>query len=351
MKFVRRTILFIILFYVISQLFFSFVFPTSYVYNDRLNYDVFKDNVYTIEPAVKAIKATIDREKLQNYIILIGDSVCYGTPCPPDKTMSSYMNDIARREKSNIRVFNVGIPSTMFGDFYTVIKLLNSYDISTQNLILNFSCWEINAKTPTYWFRHYLKELDGESYKKMLEMGYIKEKSTWQNIKSQIYHIANKNVAMIGYSGFVTNKIKTEANTLLGQPVTELKVWSQKRQKLDKALNLPENRWYYTDKKYNLEENSPQIYFLNKIAEVQKGKNTLYFLNAMNEGLLPEATAKEGFQNNMAAIRKTFSNRGLNFIDYNKKVDNKYFSDHVHLLPEGYKFMAEDLWRRIIKEI
>jgi len=152
---------------------------------------------------------------------------------------------------------------------------------------------------------------------------------------------------MIGYSGFITYEIRNKTNIALGQPVTELKVWSEKLPKLTKTLNLPENRWYYSDKTFNLSESSPQMYFLNKIAEIQKGKNTLFFLNAFNNELLPEATAKKGFQENLVAINKCFSDRGLNYIDYNKKIDYKYFSDHVHLLPDGYKFMAEDLWKRI----
>jgi hypothetical protein len=312
----------------------------------RLNYDVFKDNVYAIEATVKAIKSDIKKDNLEEYIVFIGDSVGYGTPCPPDKNMSSYMNEIAVREKSNLRIFNICIPSSMFGDFYTVILLLEKYGISTDNLILNFSYWEISAKTPAYWLKHYLKDLDTDSYNAMVEAGHIKKESFWENIKSEIYHFMNKNIAIIGYSGFISNKIKNNSNNLLQQPTTALKVWSEKP-KLNKTLNLPENRWYYSDKKFNLSESNVQVYFLNKIAEIQKEKNTIVFMNAMNNELLAEATAKEGFKNNLTAIKKCFSDTGLNYIDYNNKVDYKYFSDHVHLLPDGYKFMAQDLWERI----
>ncbi len=350
MKFTRKLLIFLALFYFSTQLLLYFLLPSDYIYNNRLNYDVFKDNVYSIDATVKAIKSTIEKDKLENYIIFVGDSVGYGTPCPPDKTISAYMNEIAKRENSKMRVFNIGIPSTMLGDFYTVIKLLNNYDISTQNLILNFSYWEISAKGPTYWFKHYLKDLDYESYQDMVKGGHIKEESQWNNLKSELYHFANKNIAMIGYSGFITNKIKTETNTLLGQNSAVLRVWSQKPS-LTKNLDIPENRWYFSDRPFNFGENSPQIYFLNKIAEVQKDKNTIYFMNAMNDQLLAGATEKEGFKNNVEGIQKCFVERGLNYIDYNKKVKYDYFSDHVHLLPEGYKFLAEDLWMRIQKEI
>ncbi len=347
MKILKKLILFLAIFYLSTQAMIYFFLPSSFIYNNRLNYDVFKDNVYTIETTVKAIKSIIDQEKIDDYVVFVGDSVGYGTPCPPDKNMSSYMNEIAQRENISKRVFNLGIPSSMFGDFYTVLLLLDKYNISTDNIILNFSYWEINAKTPAYWLKPFLKELDNASYICMVKKGHIKEESLWKNAKTEIYRFMNKNIAIIGCSGFISNKLKAETNNLLKQPTTAIQVWKNKPH-LPKTLNLPENRWYYSDKAFNFSETSPQLYFLDKIAEHQKGKNTIYFMNAMNDELLSEATEKEGFKNNLANIAQCFNDRGLNYIDYNKKVDYEYFSDHVHLLPEGYKFMAEDLWYKLL---
>ncbi len=346
MKILTKSLIFLAVFYILSQLFFSFMFPARYIYNSRLNYDVFKDNIYALETTVKAVKAVIDDEKPDSYVIFIGDSVGYGTPCPPDKTMSAYMNEISRKENSNMRVFNLGIPSSMFGDFYTVILLLHKYGISTDNLILNFSYWEINAKTPAYWLKHYLKDLDRESYDAMIKTGNMEEESLWENMKAEICRFTNINVAAVGYSGFISSKVRDKANSVLGQPATALQVWSRKPA-LPQTMSLPENRWFYSDQAFKLDQNSPQIYFLDKIAQIQKGRNTIFFMNAMNDELLAGATDKEGFRNNLAAVEKCFSDRGLNYIDYNNKVDYDYFSDHIHLLPEGYKYMAEDLWRRI----
>jgi len=349
LKIIKKLFLFLAVFYLLTQLSLIFLLPQGTVYNDRLNYDVFKDNVHAIEPTVKAIKATIDKQDLKEYIIFVGDSVGYGTPCPPDKTMSSYMNLLAAGENSKVRVFNLGIPSSMFGDFYTVLLLLDKYGISTENLILNFSYWEINAKTPAYWLKHYLKDLDRNSYDTMVSRGHIKQESPLAAAKAELHHRLNNYFAAIGYSGFISNKIKSDTNSLLNQPKSEIMVWSKKN-KLPRTLNLPENRWYYSDKAFNLGESSPQIYFLNKIAEHQKKKNTLYFMNAMNDKLLNGATEKPGFKSNLSDIARCFRDRKLNYIDYNKKVKYEYFSDHVHLLPEGYEFMAQDLWKKIMLE-
>ena len=238
----------------------------------------------------------------------------------------------------------------MFGDFYTVLLLLQKYGVSTDNVILNFSYWEINAKTPTYWFNHYLEELDSNSYKKMVESGAIKEDSLWKNIKAEIYHFANRNIGIIGNSGFVTNKIKSTTNNLLKESKPALSVWSSKAD-LKNAMKKSENKWYFSDKKFNLTETGIQIYFIDKIIELQKDKNILFVLNATNNELLKDETLKQGYKDNINAIEKLFNDKNAKFLNYNNKVDYKLFSDHVHLLPDGYSFIAQDLWNKIDKEI
>lgn len=237
----------------------------------------------------------------------------------------------------------------MFGDLYTILLLLDKYSVDTKNLILNFSYWELATKNPTYWFKHYLKELDSSSYEKMVETKAISRDSLWDNMKSEIYHLANKNIKILGYSQFVTNKIKTLSGTFLNESQPVLAVWSTKSE-LPSVLGKPENKWYFSDKKFNLTETSSQVYFLEKIIEFQRGKNSIFILNAMNDKLLPSSISEQGFRDNITAIEKYFYEKNLNLVNYNGKIDYTYFSDHVHLLPEGYKFIANDLINRIDKE-
>lgn len=349
MKFVSKLLIFVAILFIATQIFFAYAFPSRYVYNERVNYDVFKDNVYTFEQCIKKIRATIDNENLKDYIIFVGDSVGYGTPCPPDKTISSYMNLIAKKENKKTRIFNLALPSTMFGDLYTILLLCDKYGISTQNVILDFSYWEINAKRPAYWFNYYLKELDNDSYNKMVKMKYIEKESIWQSIKSQIQHWANNNIYLISYSGFTVNKIKSKVNQLMREPVTQLKVWKSKPYVIE-SMKKQENRWYFSDAQYNFSETSSQLYFMNKIAEHQKGKNTIYFMTALNKELLPVETSKPGLKKNVKSINKYFEDKKLNYVNYEDKIDYSFFSDHVHLLPEGYKLVAGDLWNRFNKE-
>ena len=183
----------------------------------------------------------------------------------------------------------------------------------------------------------------------MVKMKYIEKESIWQSIKSQIQHWANNNIYLINYSGFTVNKIKSKVNQLMREPVTQLKVWKSKPYVIE-SMKKQENRWYFSDAQYNFSETSSQLYFMNKIAEHQKGKNTIYFMTALNKELLPVETSKPGLKKNVKSINKYFEDKKLNYVNYEDKIDYSFFSDHVHLLPEGYKLVAGDLWNRFNKE-
>lgn len=346
MKVLKKIVLFVFVFILSTQLIFSYFFPDRYVYDQRVNYEVFKDNIYSYEATLRSLKEIISQQKLDEYYIFIGDSVGYGTPCPPDKTIASYMNTLSKSQNKPIKVFNLALPSTMFGDFYVMLLLFDKYGISTDHLILNFSYWEINNRNPAYWFKEYLKAYDRENYDKMVERGAIKDESVWVNARAGINRFLNNNINIIGYSGFTSNKIKMLTNKYLKEPQAALSVWSSKPYVVE-TIKKPENKWYYSDNPFDFTENSIQLFFLNKIFERQKNKDTIYILNAMNNQLLPEDTSKQGYQDNIKAIEKYFGDRKQNFVNYNGKVDYKLFSDHVHLLPEGYKFIAQDLLTRI----
>ena len=35
---------------------------------------------------------------------------------------------------------------------------------------------------------------------------------------------------------------------------------------------------------------------------------------------------------------------GFEYVDYNGKIEYALFSDHIHLIPKGYEYLAEKLW-------
>lgn len=96
-----------------------------------------------------------------------------------------------------------------------------------------------------------------------------------------------------------------------------------------------------------MDESRAQIYFINKIIEHQEGKNTLVFLAAYNRELLKEETSKYGYNNNLEKLKEYFKSKDVIYVDYDKKIDYNLYADFVHLIPEGYKVLSDDLWEKV----
>jgi hypothetical protein len=346
MSLFKKIFIFILVFLLLTQFTIPFFIPSTIIYNERIVYDAFKNNEFVINTTIQQIKSIIKKDNLKNYIIILGDSVGYSTPCLPENSIGHYMNLISKREGKDIRVFNLSVPSMMVGDIFTMIKLLDSYGISTQNLIIDFCYWEFFASKPVFWLNTNLKSLDPKEYIKMVENKKIEKDSPWVNVKNEIKNTLFTKISIIKYSEFLKVAVKKKVNFYLKEAPTPVTPWYTKKD-LPATMKKPENTWYYSDKPFQLDDSNPQIYFLNKIIDMQKGKNTLIFLTAMNDKLLSGATSKPGFIENMKKIDNYFSDKDVKFVNYNKKIDYNNFSDHVHLIQEGYRILSEDLWKRI----
>lgn len=62
MNLFKRILLFFIIFFIITQIIFTYFFPSRYVYTQRVNYEIFKDNIYSIEYSIKEISNTIKKK-------------------------------------------------------------------------------------------------------------------------------------------------------------------------------------------------------------------------------------------------------------------------------------------------
>lgn len=349
MLILKKGIVFVLLFFLITQLAFSFLLPSSVLYNERPIYDVFKDDVYSIEATIAQVKRIIIREKLKNYIILLGDSVAYGGVCPPQNSLAFYMNELSIKEGKKVRVFNLSAPSMMLGDIFGMITLLNKYGISTDNLVVQTSYVQFVCRNPVFWLKHYVNEIDPVGYEKIIDAKLTKPITYKDDLVADMNHAVLSKILIYEYRSFVSNYLRTLTNKLLSQPVYPILPWTKKVQALKTLLNKEENKWYYTDKPIKTDESNLEIYYLNKIIDMQKGKNTLYFLAAMNDNLLGDNVLKPGYMKNMADINKYFNDKEVYFVDYNRKIDYDYFSDNIHLTADGYKHFAEKIWSDVNK--
>jgi hypothetical protein len=116
---------------------------------------------------------------------------------------------------------------------------------------------------------------------------------------------------------------------------------------LPTLLQQPEYLRDYDDTPFVLDDSNPQVFFLNKIIEMQKGKDTIVFLSAVNDRLLPEQVDNPGYQENLAGIDRFFTDKNLIYLNTYPLIDNQLFSDHIHLTGDGYYFLS----RMLLKEM
>ena len=95
-----------------------------------IDYDLIKDRPSNIHLVLETIKRQIDRDNIEDYILIIGDSVAYSSPGKDNQSIGYYMEDQFKTTNKDIHVFNLSLPSNQTGDIYTILLMLDQYNIS-----------------------------------------------------------------------------------------------------------------------------------------------------------------------------------------------------------------------------
>lgn len=344
MKSIFKITCYIVIFFIAVQIIIGNSLLVDFVYDGRPVYDVIKDDINTYDLALKAVKKIIDREKLEDYAILIGDSVAYGSPGPSNTTISYYLNEKAKAEGKSFRVFNLAFPAMYAGDYYAVLLKMQKYGISNKHVIININYpgFAIRDSTDLIWAAYWLKE---DLIKDGIETEYKMEPTSFKKVKNKIL----RNIPIFAYRGFIQYRFNNSAKSIFnGNSVQEpVQPWTEKPY-LYEYMQDEFIQKSFRDKPFDMDTN-PQAVFLDKIIQMQEGNDTIIFMAAANDLLLSDATSKPGYKENIEKVRSFFKNKDVTYIDFNGNIDYNLFSDHLHMTADGYKYMAEQLWNEVIK--
>ncbi|WP_207642554.1 hypothetical protein [Inediibacterium massiliense] len=356
MKAFKKVFIYMILYILVLQFGIPYVIPAQAVYEDRLIYDAVKNRPTNIEGVFEQVKKIIDQENISDYVVILGDSVGFSSPGPADSSMAHYLNERAKQSGKNFRVFNLSMPSMQTGDIYTVLKKMDQYGISRDHVIINVIYAGFVARNPdppaVFWLKDQLKEVDKETYdhiKPQLMANQKQEKFIQKTLKPMKNNMYEK-IAIFKYKDYIQAYCKEKIKEVRGNIASneDVKAWTEK-DFLKDLLKEPMYQREFSDAAFVMDESNPQIYFLNKIIEFQKNKDTFIFLAAMNDKLLEENVSKPGFQENMNKIDDYFKNQPIEYKNFNQTIDYNLFSDHIHLTPKGYKILSDRLWDEIQK--
>lgn len=355
-----KSIKYIIIYLIIIQFALPFFFSFDKVFHYRMDYNVVKDNLHDIDTVLDKIKIEINKKKLKDYIVILGDSVPYSGPGNSNQSIGYYMNKLSKEaygENAPV-IFNLSMPAMQTGDIYTMLLKLDERGISTDNLIIDVAYSGFLNRNPdppiVFWLKEDLKKVDEETFNEVLPQlkanGYKEPETLFKKFQQSVADAMYVS-SIYKYKDFIIREAEFAYKRIVrGEQIPDdslgdARVWSEK-EGLRELLEKPEYMNGFSDQSFDMSQNNPQILFLEKILEHQKNKNTLVFLIATNEELMKPEVTKQGYKDNLAKIDEYFSTKPVTYINLQGEIEQQLFTDHVHLTSEGYKKLSQILWNQ-----
>jgi len=349
-----KTFKYVLGYLLLIQLTLPYLVPFSLIYNYRMDYNLVKDNLYNIDVILDQISMQINEENLQDYIIILGDSIAFSGPGNAGQSIGCYMQQLAQKSTPSnpARIYNLAMPAMQTGDIYTMLLKLDEHHISTENVIINVEYKGFIKRQPgppiVFWLKDELKSLDKESFNwasANLKANNYKEQF---DIQTAVHRVLWDKVEIFRYSSFMKKGLINVGQQIRGakpldDSIGDARPWFEK-EGLKEVLQRDEYQQEFSDQDFDMSINNPQIYFLEKIIDHQKNKQTLVFLAAANAKLMSDKVTAPGYVHNIQQIDNYFRNQPVRYLNVYGKIDSGLFSDHLHLTADGYRELAKMLW-------
>ncbi|HWP97077.1 MAG TPA: hypothetical protein VN426_09515 [Syntrophomonadaceae bacterium] len=349
-----KVLKYMVIYMLVLQLTLPYTVPLHSAYLYRMNYNLVKDNLDDIDVILDKISQQIEKEQLQDYIIILGDSVAFSGPGSSNTSLGYYLENLAKHSnlRTPLRVFNLAMPGMQTGDVYTMLLKLDQHKISTDHVIFNLIYAGFVERDPSpsvvFWLKDDLHDLDIDSFNRVLPNLTANNYHYQQGLPILFNKMVQKNVALFAYRDLIYKYCSdvyydVRFGRVPDDSLGDAGPWFNKSY-LSELLQEPEYQRDWSTKPFDMSSNNPQIYFLNKIIKHQDGKNTLVFLAAVNEKLLGDIVPLADYSNNVAQIDNYFRNKPVKYVNMQGKIDQALFSDWVHLTGAGYQELSKILW-------
>ncbi|HHV79795.1 MAG TPA: hypothetical protein GXX40_09355 [Firmicutes bacterium] len=347
---IARLALYSAVFFVLFQILLVVCLPLSTVYYYRMDYDVVKDNIADVGATLDMVKREIRQKHLEDYVILLGDSIMYSGPGGPTQSIGYFLN------RGCEWVFNLAIPAAQMGDFYTLLLMLDERGISTDHVVLNLTYAGFVKRDPdppiVYWLGRELARLDLETYRSIApDLARSREKQ-WSSdpFDSYLEYEVYPRIPVLKYKDFIRAAVERKLGL---RPIQEgdPRPWREKAY-LKELLKQPVYRKTFDPSPLQLDDANPNVAFLKRIAEHQKGKDLLLFMSPINPELMQDEINEPGFVRNEVRLNSFLEDMachyGFQYIDLSGVISPDQFADHVHLTGEGYKSLARIIRKEIL---
>lgn len=330
------------------------VFSLDVAYNHRMEYPMVKNNTANIDVILDQIHRRIEHDNVRDYIILLGDSVAYSGPGSSQQSIGPYLEQYYQEQGEVITVFNLAMPAMQVGDIYTMLLKLDQHNISTDRLIFNVIYAGFAERQPdppiVFWLQDDLSRLDHTAFENIKPALEANQWTTEKNFPEKVNHLVTNNLTLFSYKDFIKADVIHRIDAFHGikrdDSLGDNRPWYEK-EGLKEALNTPAYQKGFSINAFDMSKTNPQICFLDKIARHQEGKKALVFLGPVNPELMEQVNLPE-YQDNLQQIQHYFSNDDWQYIDFHGQIDENLFTDHVHLIAEGYQVLARELGENFV---
>ncbi len=349
-----KTLKYVLGYLIIIQLALPYLIPFNLVYHYRMDYDLVKDQLYNIDVVLDKISQQIKQEDLQNYAVILGDSIAFSGPGNSNQSIGYYMQQMTIDASNNhpTRVYNLAMPAMQTGDIYTMLLKLDKHHISTENVIINVNYGGFVARQPgppiVFWLKEDLKSLDQESFNQVVANLRANKYEDQFDLTAEVRDLVWNQVELFRYSAFLKKGLDNYVREVRGlspldDALGDARPWFEK-EGLAQVLQQAEYQSGFSSKALDMSPENPQIYFLDKIIAHQRHKNTLIFMAAANQALMHDLVIAPGYVSNLGQIDQYFQAQPVQYLNLQGRIDPSLFADHLHLTASGYKELAQILW-------
>lgn len=351
-----KTFKYVLLYLLIGELILSwfglYIIPMQTVYQDRMNYELVKNNTRQIDFLLDKIALQIKNQDLHDYVIILGDSVAFSGPGPADQSIGAELARDLQQDDRKTAVFNLAMPAMQAGDLYTMLLKLDEHGISTDKVIINIIYAGFAERAPdpaiVFWLQRDLARLDPASYQHILPNLKANGVDLKLTPAVELNRFITGNLALFRYKDLLQSAVLPQDLARPFEVLPDTRPWYEKPG-LKKALQTPAYEHGFSAKPFEMSAQNLQIYFLDKIIAHQHGRQTLFFMAAVNPEIFPQV-AEPGYRENLQRIKAYFSEKQALYIDFHGQINPRWFSDHVHLTSRGYAVMARRLEEVYIQE-
>ncbi|GGI46888.1 hypothetical protein GCM10008018_19330 [Paenibacillus marchantiophytorum] len=351
----KKSIPYVVVFFLLINILLPYVISAEAVYRNRLSYPLIVNNVRNIDPVIRYMKRKIDHDPAQDYVILLGDSVFYGSPGSSDQSISAFLEQMPERPT----VFNLSFPGSQLGDIYTMLLMLDEQGISTDHVILNVRYASYVPRVPYQpvlsWWQENLRVLDPGSYRKFKsQLGQTSDYPLYKNpyiwlqdlLKKQVYPY----IPLLAYKDYYQKSVDIQWDKLHNRPLPDDSLalpepwYTKDRDSLDAMLKQDQLKVAFTNQPLDLTESNPDVYFTRQIIRHQQGKETWIVMAGTNHDLMKDFVNDPGYVENSGRLDGFLSQLPVHYLNLEGQISESWFTDFTHLMPEGYKMMAQLIW-------